>query len=166
LRPVGAGDLPMLERASTEPELMGAGNWFGFRDAGGVRRQFETDGLLGEDRGTLAVTVGDDLIGVVSWHAEQYGPTPSSRCWNIGVALLPEWRGRGYGGPAQRGLATYLFAHTAVQRVEASTRIDNLAEQRALEKAGFTREGVLRAAQFHDGAFRDLVVYSLLRSEL
>ena len=50
-------------------------------------------------------------------------------------------------------------------RVEASTDITNLAEQRALEKAGFTREGVLRKAQWRAGDWHDLVVYSLLRGE-
>jgi RimJ/RimL family protein N-acetyltransferase len=43
--------------------------------------------------------------------------------------------------------------------------VDNLAEQRALERAGFAREGVLRSAQFRDGRFHDLVLYSRLRSD-
>ena len=43
--------------------------------------------------------------------------------------------------------------------------MENLAEQRALERAGFTREGGLRHAQFRDGEFRDLVLYSRLRGD-
>ena len=43
--------------------------------------------------------------------------------------------------------------------------MDNLAEQRALERAGFTREGVLRHAQFRDGGFHDMVLYSRLRDD-
>jgi aminoglycoside 6'-N-acetyltransferase len=42
---------------------------------------------------------------------------------------------------------------------------DNLAEQRALEKVGFVREGVLRSTQFREDAWRDIVLYSLLRHE-
>jgi len=34
-------------------------------------------------------------------------------------------------------LVTYLFSHTPVQRIEAGTDLNNVAEQRALEKAGF-----------------------------
>jgi RimJ/RimL family protein N-acetyltransferase len=63
-------------------------------------------------------------------------------------------------------LAEYLFAHTTVHRIEANTEIDNLAEQRALEKAGFTREGVIRAGGWRDGRWRDGVRYSLLRTDL
>jgi RimJ/RimL family protein N-acetyltransferase len=74
-------------------------------------------------------------------------------------------RGRGHGAEAQRQLAAYLFAHIRVERLEASTDVDNLAEQRALERAGFAREGILRSAQFRDGAFHDLVLYSRLRGD-
>ena len=62
-------------------------------------------------------------------------------------------------------LARYLFAHTTVHRIWAGTAVDNVAEQRSLEKAGFTREGVTRAMGWRDGAWRDGVVYSLLRTD-
>ncbi|GAC1317324.1 MAG: hypothetical protein NVSMB2_10920 [Chloroflexota bacterium] len=128
-----------------------------------MRKRFDDDGFLGDDRGTLMVVLDGKVVGDVSWHAVHHGPPPWSRCWNIGIALLPEWRGRGLGAPAQRALAEYLFANTAVARVEASTLFDNAPEQRALEKAGFKREGVMRAAQFHNGGWRDLVLYSITR---
>jgi RimJ/RimL family protein N-acetyltransferase len=66
---------------------------------------------------------------------------------------------------AQRLLADYLFETSYLERVEAGTETDNVAEQRALEKAGFTREGVLRRACFRAGHWRDMVVYSRLRGE-
>jgi RimJ/RimL family protein N-acetyltransferase len=50
-------------------------------------------------------------------------------------------------------------------RVEASTDIENAAEARALEKAGFRREGVVRGAQFRAGAYHDLVLFGKLRSD-
>ena len=50
-------------------------------------------------------------------------------------------------------------------RVEAHTDVENVAEQRALSKAGFTREGVVRGAQWRDGAYRDGLLYSILRAE-
>ncbi|MFE9450159.1 GNAT family N-acetyltransferase [Streptomyces sp. NPDC006739] len=42
----------------------------------------------------------------------------------------------------------------------------NIAEQRALEWAGFTREGILRGACFRAGAWHDMVMYSVLRAEV
>ena len=80
--------------------------------------------------------------------------------------MLPEARGRGVGTAAQRMLVRYLFAHTQVNRIDANTDLTNVAEQRALEKAGFTREGVLRGAQFREGTYHDMVLYSILRHEV
>jgi hypothetical protein len=48
---------------------------------------------------------------------------------------------------------------------QPSSTADNVAEQRALERIGFTREGVLREAAFRDGAWRDAVIYALLRDD-
>ena len=56
--------------------------------------------------------------------------------------------------------------HTQVNRIEATTEITNVAEQRALEKAGFTREGILRGTTFRQGRWRDQVIYSVLRDEV
>lgn len=112
----------------------------------------------------LMVEVDGALAGEVSWHREQYGPNEGSQVFNIGIGLRDGFRGRGIGTIAQRLLAEHLFATTSVHRVEASTDVTNLAEHRSLEKAGFTREGVLRGAQYRSGAWHDLVSYSILRS--
>ena len=79
--------------------------------------------------------------------------------------LLPEARGRGYGTQAQRLLARYLFAHTTAHRIWAWIEVGNIAEQKALDKAGFTREGITRAAWWREGAWRDGIIYSLLRTD-
>ncbi len=117
--------------------------------------------------GDLVVTDGDDQpIGTVSWHPVLYGPNSGSQALDIGISLRTEFRGKGHGTRAQRMLASLLFATTAVQRVQASTDVANVAEQRALERAGFTREGVLRGAQWRQGRWNDLVSYACLRADL
>lgn len=115
----------------------------------------------------LVIEVGGEVVGNLSWHRTHYGPNAGSLAWNLGVELLQPARGRGIGTVAQRLLAEYLFRTTDLWRVEASTDVENVAEQRSLEKAGFTREGILRGAQYRaDGVHHDLVAYSLLRSDL
>jgi RimJ/RimL family protein N-acetyltransferase len=79
--------------------------------------------------------------------------------------LLPEHRGQGHGTTAQRQLADYLLATTTVHRLEATTEIDNTAEQRALERAGFVREGLLRGRGFVRGQWRDGYMYARLRHD-
>jgi len=83
----------------------------------------------------------------------------------LGIELSPGARGQGYGTEAQRLLSDWLFATTRANRIEASTDVDNIAEARALEKAGFSREGISRGAQFRAGAYRDLIGFSRLRED-
>jgi RimJ/RimL family protein N-acetyltransferase len=161
LRPVQESDLDLLCRFDVESGLIGA-NWYGFRDAGRQRRRFQSDGWLGDEDGKLVVSVSDEAAGFVGWTPSGHGP---GRFRSIGIALLPEWRGRGVGTRAQALLCRYLFAHTAVHRVEARTQPENAAEQRALRKVGFCEEGVLRGAEFRDGGWHDVVVFGLLRDE-
>jgi RimJ/RimL family protein N-acetyltransferase len=106
------------------------------------------------------------IAGQVTWHLESYGPNPGSRAWNIGIGLSPGTRGHGVGAVAQRLLAEWLLDTTHLDRIEASTDVENIAEQRALEKAGFTQEGILRSAQERLDGRHDLFVYSLLRDEV
>ena len=114
----------------------------------------------------LLVVDGDDRpIGTVQWHPVQHGPTAGSLALNIGVSLQPAARGQGHGARAQRQLAEYLLARFPVHRVEASTDVENLAEQRALERAGFRREGLLRGAQWRGGSWHDLVLYARLAGD-
>src|SRR4249919_2724196 len=164
LRPVRASDLAALSvnfLADADPW-----NFFGFRATNELERRFAADGLLSEDMGVLAVETTDGrLLGDVSWHAIQYQPSRTCRAFNIGISLLPEHRGRWYGSAAQAALADYLFRTTLVERLEATTDVENIAEQRALEKAGFQREGVLRHAQYRAGTWRDAVQYSRLRHD-
>jgi RimJ/RimL family protein N-acetyltransferase len=108
---------------------------------------------------------GGAPIGTVQYRSIAYGPNEESTGWDIGIDLLAEARGQGYGAEAQRLLADWLFDTTPANRVEAQTDIENLAEARALEKAGFTRDGVLRGAQFRAGGYHDLVVFSRIRSD-
>jgi RimJ/RimL family protein N-acetyltransferase len=114
------------------------------------------------------IEVADDTgrtcpVGDLSAHAVWYGPTPGSRALNIGISLLEDHRGQGIGAIAQRLLAEELHARGTV-RVEASTDVENIAEQRALAKAGYRLEGTLRLAQARRDGLHDLQVWAHVRA--
>ena len=86
---------------------------------------------------------------------------------HIGYWTAPAERGRGVTARALRLACRWSFAHLELGRLELVTDPDNVASQRVAEKAGFTREGVLRAHVLHpDGRRRDSVMFSLLPGEL
>ena len=165
LRPITAADVDALVQWRLDPEIAGEYSWMGFRSTHNFRERAATDRLIDDEGGTLAIVDGDELLGDVSWRRLSSSPSQDSAFWNFGIIVFPQHRGKGHGTVAQRLLADYLFAHTPLQRVEASTDIDNLAEQRSLEKAGFTREGVMRGFQWRNGQWRDMVLYSKIRGE-
>lgn len=166
LRDVTLADADLLDAWNT-PEGQGEFNDFEMPRSPAPREALAAGPLRNEHNGQLIVELVADAtpIGTVSWHRVLNGPNPESAAWNMGISLLPDARGHGYGSEAQRQLADYLFATTDANRVEASTDVANAAEQRSLEKAGFTREGVQRGAQFRAGGYHDLVVYSRLRDD-
>jgi len=163
LRLVAEDDLPILDQLTQDPDATGEFAWFGWYKLMRFHQWWADNRLISDDIGILMVVRGEDRLGFVTWH--KMPSTPACFYWNIGIALLPDARGHGYGTQAQRLLAQYLFAHTTVHRIEAATEVGNVAEQRALEKAGFTREGVLRGVGWRDGAYRDGVWYSMLRTD-
>ncbi len=167
LRPITLDDVALVDRWEADPVAHGEFNDFGVAGhsiGDDVARGRVVDHL----HGTLLIERVDDAapIGTVSWRPVQYGPGTESRAWQLGIALVPEARRKGLGTEVHLLIAEHLFATTDAFRVEASTDVENVAEQRALEKAGFRREGVNRMAQFRAGARHDLVLYARLRTDV
>jgi RimJ/RimL family protein N-acetyltransferase len=164
LRPVAESDLDRLEAMFNDPEQIGEFNWGGFSDGTAWRRRWTDNRLLSEDKTVLMVDLDGADIGFVSWNKVRTGQI--SFVYEFGISLWSRYRGKGHGTTAQRLLAEYLFANDPVNRIQARTEVGNIGEQRALEKAGFVREAVMREYYFRDGAWRDEVLYRMLRSEL
>jgi RimJ/RimL family protein N-acetyltransferase len=166
LRDVVVADADLLEAWDT-PAVQGEFNDFGMPPSPAPREAMAKGPLRNDHNGQLIVELVADgtPIGTVGWHKVLNGPNPESIAWNVGITLIPEARGQGYGTEAQRQVAAYLFATTSVNRVEASTDVENLPEQRSLEKAGYRREGIQRGAQYRAGGYHDLIVYSRLRDD-
>jgi RimJ/RimL family protein N-acetyltransferase len=84
----------------------------------------------------------------------------------IAVSVFPEARGRGIASRAMRLGAIWGLRELRLQRVFAEAAADNTASIRAIEKAGFQREGVLRAHCKTHGQRHDCVMFSLLPGDL
>lgn len=85
----------------------------------------------------------------------------------VGYWLGHEFWGRGIATTAVRLLTRHAFgAQPELRRLYAMPYARNLASARVLEKAGYTREAVLRQAVIKDGQVLDQFVYAILRDEL
>lgn len=139
LRPLVEADLAVLGRFAVEPGLIGL-DWAGFRDPQAPVRRWREDGYLGPDGGRLMVELTDG-----AQDGDEAAP-----------AGFVGW---------QAGLCDDLFRHTPAYRIQAGTHPENVAEQKALTRAGFQLEGVIRGCEFRAGQWRDGLLYSRLRDD-
>lgn len=109
-----------------------------------------------------AIEVGGRLAGCVSLKETDWQELTTE----VGYWIAPWGRGVGLAGRAARLLAEWALRDQAMERVELRAAVGNVASQRSADRAGFTREGILRnAGHVHAGRV-DLVVYSLIPSDL
>ncbi len=70
--------------------------------------------------------------------------------------------GKGYGSDVMRIRTKFAFETLNLHRLQSEARIDNIASQRALEKAGYRREGTARKKLFYGGRWYDTILYAIL----
>ena len=107
------------------------------------------------DRGTDAV-VGTCTLAALS---------PEHRRAEVGFALARAAWGKGYLAETLPALLAFAFGALALHRVEADVDPRNARSIRALERAGFRREGLLRERYHVAGEVQDALFYGLLRRE-
>lgn len=90
---------------------------------------------------------------------------PERHFYTIGFIIVPGERGKGYCTEAVRIMVDFVFLSTPTVRIQAEANPKNVASQKVLEKAGFTREGILRKSFYARGKWLDGIVYSILREE-
>jgi [ribosomal protein S5]-alanine N-acetyltransferase len=163
LRAFTEDDLPFLDRLCTDPDVLGEFEWPGFTDSRARRRRWEQDGYISVDSSAVAIVrVDGTVVGIATWKPRG---SPVGVTYEIGVGVAPEHRGQGIGTAAQDLLVEYLLDHTTAHRIEALTNDANTAEQKALERLGFQKEGLMRGRSFLHGKYVGVLVYGLLRAD-
>ena len=153
------GDSEISRWLDQIPQPYGLDNAHAYLAAG--RRDWEAGAgvsfaVLDPAGGTLLASLGMRLAGLPDRVAE------------AGYWVAREARGRGVATHALRLASRWLFEATEIERLQLRADALNVPSQRVAEKAGFTREGVLRSLHHNPRLGRrvDFVIFSLLRSEL
>jgi RimJ/RimL family protein N-acetyltransferase len=166
LRLMTEADLPAVVAACRDPEIP---RWTRVPDSYGnsdAREWFEMQQQR-RDAGTelhlvVADARGDGLLGSVGLVAIDW----KDRRGSIGYWVAPEARRRGVAKRAVRLLAAWAFDELGLGRVEIKSHPDNAGSHGVAERAGFSREGVLRSHALIKGRRRDMVVFSLLPEDI
>ncbi|WP_018465547.1 GNAT family N-acetyltransferase [Calidithermus timidus] len=158
LEPLTTAHAPLWAKHH-EPELF-AYMSRGAPPAGDVAGYEEYIGYLNNEPGRMnwAIRVDEDFAGRISY----VGIAEAHRKLEIGTFIV-----RPYQGTFVNPESKYLMLRHAIEdlgavRVQFTVDVRNERSQRAMEKLGAVREGVLRkAAITPDGHIRDSVVYSI-----
>jgi RimJ/RimL family protein N-acetyltransferase len=114
--------------------------------------------------GTLApfAIVGSDpavgLLGSISLMRVDWQHSRAE----VGYWLALPARGRGHATRAVQLISDWAFASLGLERIELLAATGNAPSQRVAERAGFTREAVLRSYMPSDDGRRDMVAFGLL----
>ncbi|MBL7818463.1 MAG: GNAT family N-acetyltransferase [Saprospiraceae bacterium] len=81
----------------------------------------------------------------------------------IGYWIAQSVRNQGIMTHVLRGLTEFIFQTTHLVRLEATVFAPNIASQKALEKAGYEREGFARKFHIKDGVPLDVFLFSKVK---
>ena len=153
-------DLPLFVEWRNSPEVLGEYNPLRQVSKTEVEKDFEKGNTAFSD---FVIEKKDgSRIGFICHFDVVH---PAGKHLEIGYSLVPSERGKGYGTEAVEIVVDYLFLSKDIMRVQACTDVRNTASQKALEKAGFKREGIQRKGFFSRGEWTDDYMYSILREE-
>jgi RimJ/RimL family protein N-acetyltransferase len=159
LRPMEKEDLPQFSEWFNNPEFMG--DYSRLAQSSRVETEKMLESPL-ELRPFIIEKKDGNKIGFI---AHFHVLHPSGSKLEIGYALIPSERGKGYCTEAIQIMLDFLFLSRETMRIQATTDTRNLASQKVLEKTGFKKEGTLRKFMFVRGELRDEYLYSILREE-
>ena len=87
----------------------------------------------------------------------------SQHVGTFGMGLHPDFRGKGIGGLLAKTVLTDAQDKRFI-RIELTVNTQNLNAIELYEKLGFQHEGVMKAATFVDGVYRDIAMMALCGS--
>ena len=149
----------LLGGAETEPFLGGQG----VRDRETVLAQVERSQEEPDQTGIMVVELDRERAGTMKFDVA----SEVHRIARIGgLAVHPDFRGRGIADEAARQFQRYLIFELGFHRLELACYGFNDRAIRHSERVGFVREGVKRKAYMRHGEWQDAVLFSLLREDL
>lgn len=161
LRTVKEADLPELYSFLNSVRMKGEYLSADMLSEHQFRLQFFETGFWSEDKGTFVIIQENRLVGAIWFERQTFFECLDLHFYNFRA----EDRGKGIMKEALPLACSYLFATRKMARLQISIPDYSKSALRLAQKCGFQFEGIARSAIFSKGAYLDLCIYSLLRSE-
>ena len=109
----------------------------------------------------FAILADGELAGVIGYH----NIDRDNRIATVGCWLGTAYQGRGLAHAAYRAVIEIAFEELGLNRVQMFVSPDNDRSNRAKERLGMTREGLIRAAEWLYDRYVDHCIWSILADE-
>ena len=166
LEPLALGHIAPLERAAADGQLWDL--WFTSVPGPGRMADYVEAALRGQEEGRMAPwVVRENGSGEIVGSTRYYDIVADPSRVAIGYTWYARrWQRSHVNTACKHLLLSNAFQNVGAVAVEFHTDAYNLDSQRAIEKLGAKREGVLRAhKRRNDGSLRDTVCYSILATD-
>ena len=163
LRAVERADLPVLHALSNELETIARGESDPPSPMSLARLEavYEQRASAGDPLPRFVVDVGGTVVGECMLHTFD----ELARTAHVGIALLRDHWGKGYGTDAVTTLVAYAFVHRNLRKVCLEVLADDPRAVGAYRRAGFVEEGRFREQAWFDGAYVDVLRMAVLRPD-
>src|SRR5690554_3070306 len=165
LKPLVIEDSESLLKIFSDPEVMRYWNtaaWTEIKDSLGFINE-SNDSMQRQE--SLVLGVHLKATGELAGKCMLFSYDKESKRAEIGFGLGRSSWGKGYIREAGEALIQYGFNTLGLRRIEAEIDPDNQSSAKALEKLGFSREGLLRQRWEVNGIVSDSALYGRLVSD-
>lgn len=115
-------------------------------------RKWVNDIIMGDDQTCMYMAItekgSDDIIGYTSISDIDYR---NGTCFWSGIKLSPHCAGKGYGIQVALKILKYVFEELRMARCIGMCQEEHIVALKLMEKAGYTKEGLMRKSLFKNG---------------
>jgi [ribosomal protein S5]-alanine N-acetyltransferase len=163
LRPIDREDAAQLQAFMNDPEVT---QTLGAYRPLSMQRELDFIEQTNKDKNQVWLGIvlkqDDRLIGTVALRAIQGKDRKAD--FGIKIGFKEEWN-KGYGTEATKLIVRHGFETLNLNKVWLKVFEYNARAMRAYEKAGFSREGLLRQDDYRMGRYWDTVIMGILRED-
>lgn len=119
-------------------------------------------GFKGKREYSWVVTFNGEVVGQI----QLFNFTNHNTCTEVGYFIKRKYWNQGINTKVLKAVCKFGFRVMGFERIEAMAHVDNIGSNRTLQKAGFTKEGMLRKRFYLNDKAEDGNMYAIVKEDL
>lgn len=119
-------------------------------------------GFKGKREYSWVVTFNGEVVGQI----QLFNFTNHNTCAEVGYFIKRKYWNQGINTKVLKAVCKFGFRVMGFERIEAIAHVDNIGSNRTLQKAGFTKEGMLRKRFYLNDKAEDGNMYAIVKEDV